>query len=62
MQISISKSDYASMLVLIDRCVSVIQNGSPSLREYNYARRLRLIRKKIERTNSKNLKNHDKER
>lgn len=51
MQINISKTDYASLLTLIDRCTAIVQAESPSLRDYNAARRLRLIKKKIERRN-----------
>ena len=51
MQITISKSDYESLLTLIDRCTAIVQAGNPSLRDYNAARRLRLIKKKMERRN-----------
>lgn len=51
MQIEISKYDYTSLLSLIDKCASVIQEKQPTNREYNYARRLRLIKKKMERKN-----------
>ena len=51
MQINISKTDYTSLLTLIDKCVTAVQGNNPTLREYNCARRLRLIKKKIERNN-----------
>ena len=51
MKIDVSKTDYNTLLVLIDKCTAIIQNGSYTLRDYNAARRLRLIKKKIERKN-----------
>jgi len=51
MQITISKQDYGSLLSLIDKCTAIVQDKEPTNREYNYARRLRLIRKKMERNN-----------
>lgn len=53
MQINISKTDYSSLLSLIDKVCMTVQAGNPSDREYNEARRLRLIKKKIIRINSK---------
>ena len=57
MDIRISKSDYITMLDLIDKCTAIIQDKQPTIREYNYARRLRLIRKKLSRINKLCAKN-----
>ena len=54
MQIRISKTDLNDLVTLIDKCTSIIQEKQPTLREYNAARRLRLIRKKIIRINKLN--------
>jgi len=62
MNIRISKSDYASLLTLIDRCTAIVQQSQPTLRDYNAARRLKLIRKKIERTNIKNIEYGEKDK
>ena len=57
MDIRISKSDYMAMLDLIDKCTAIVQEKQPTIREYNYARRLRLIRKKLSRINKLCAKN-----
>ena len=49
MQITISKSDFQALVTLIDKCTAIVQDKQPTLREYNYARRLRLIKKKMVR-------------
>ena len=54
MQISISKTDLASLMSLIDKCTTMVQDKSTTLREYNAARRLKLIKKKIVRINKLN--------
>ena len=51
MNIEISKSDYKALVDLAEKCITAIQNKQYSLREYNQARRLRLIIKKIQRNN-----------
>ncbi len=51
MQIEIGKTDYKALLELAEKCVCLVQSKSPTNREYNAARRLRLIIKKIERKN-----------
>lgn len=51
MNIEISKSDYKALVDLADKCVTAIQNKQCTLREYNQARRLRIIIKKIQRNN-----------
>ena len=54
MQIDISKTDYGNLLSLIDKVCETVQRGDASLRDYNNARRLRLIKKKIIRKNKTN--------
>ena len=51
MDINISKSDYKSILSLIDKAVAIIKSNPSSTREYNVARQLGNIRKKLERNN-----------
>lgn len=51
MNIEISKSDYKALVDLAEKCVAAIQAQQCTLREYNQARRLRLIIKKIQRNN-----------
>lgn len=51
MNIDISKSDYKALVDLAEKCSAAIQHGQYTLREYNQARRLRLIIKKIQRNN-----------
>ena len=52
MKIEISKSDYDDLMSLIDRAVNIIYSRRPPDREYNVARRLRNVRRRIERRNS----------
>lgn len=52
MNIEISKSDFKALVDLAEKCVTAIQSKQCSLREYNQARRLRLIIKKIQRNNA----------
>lgn len=47
MNIQITKTDYKSLLDLTEKCVVFVQGHNPTLREYNQARRLRLVMKKI---------------
>ena len=49
MEITISKTDFNALMTLIDRCTAIIQDKQPTIREYNAARRLRLIKKKMAR-------------
>lgn len=57
MQIEISKTDYKSMMVLIDKAVSIIKSDNPKPRDYNVARQLGILKKKLEkRNNSINIK------
>ena len=51
MKIEVSKTDMNALFTLIDKCAAIIQDGQPTLREYNYARRLRLVKKAIIRKN-----------
>ena len=51
MNIDIRKSDYKALVDLAEKCSSAIQHGQYTLLEYNEARRLRLIIKKIQRNN-----------
>jgi len=52
MDIQISKSDYADLLSLIDKAYGIIVQNSPPPRDYNVARRLRIIGRKLERRNA----------
>jgi len=51
MEIQISKSDYAALMSLIDKAYGIITRNNPPPREYNVARRLRIIRRKLEKRN-----------
>ena len=50
--LNISKQDYADLLALIDKAYGIIVQHSPPPREYNVARRLRLIGRKLEKRNA----------
>jgi hypothetical protein len=50
MEIYISKTNYKLLCELIDKAVAIIQQGNPSNREYNIARRLRLTKNAIVRS------------
>lgn len=56
MKFDISKTDYKSLLELGEKCVCIVQSKNPSIREYNTARRLRMLIKKLERKNKNNEK------
>ena len=47
MNIQIAKTDYKALLDLTEKCVVFVQGHNPTLKEYNQARRLRLVMKKI---------------
>lgn len=51
MQIEISKSDYKALLELSERCVAIIKSKEPTIREYNAARRLGLVIRKLQKKN-----------
>ena len=51
MQLEISKTDYYNLMLLIDKVCQTAQSGKASTKEYNAARRLKIIKKKIERRN-----------
>ena len=51
MQIEISKSDYKALLDLSERCVAIIKSKEPTIREYNAARRLGLVIRKLQKKN-----------
>ena len=56
MQIEISKTDYKSMMTLIDKAVVIIKSDTRKPREYNVARQLGILKRKVEkRNNSINL-------
>ena len=56
MQIEISKTDYKSMMTLIDKAVGIIKSDTRKPREYNVARQLGILKRKVEkRNNSINL-------
>lgn len=54
MKLEISKTDYKALLELGEKCVAFVQGHNPTLREYNSARRLRMLIKKLERKNKNN--------
>ncbi len=47
MQIDVSKTNWDSMMSLIDKAVTIIQQGNPTNKEYNVARQLRQTKKSI---------------
>lgn len=47
MQIDVSKTNWDSMMSLIDKAVTIIQQGNPTNKEYNIARQLRQTKKCI---------------
>ena len=49
MEINISKTNYKLLCELIDKAVVIIQQRNSSNREYNIARRLRLMKNAIVR-------------
>lgn len=53
MQMEISKTDFEKMISLIDKACTIIKSGNPKPKEYNVARQLYLIKKKLERKNGK---------
>jgi hypothetical protein len=57
MQIEISKTNYELLMTLIDKSVAIIQQKSPTTKEYNVARLLRQTKckiiRKIEKSNGK---------
>lgn len=55
MNIEISKTDYHSLSSLIDKAVGIIQNKNPTNQEYNVARMLRQVKKKILKKNEKTI-------
>ena len=58
MQINISNTDLKALCTLIDKCTEIVQEKQPTLKEYNYARRLRLVKKAIIRKNRINISNN----
>lgn len=53
MEIPISKTDFEKMMILVDKACSIIKAGNPKPREYNVARQLYLIKRKVEKKNGK---------
>lgn len=49
MEIPISKTDYEKMMSLIDKACTIIKSGNPTTKEYNVARQLWLIKKKLDK-------------
>lgn len=47
MQIDVSKTNWDSMMSLIDKAVTIIQQSNPTNKEYNVARQLRQTKKSI---------------
>jgi hypothetical protein len=52
MYIEISKSDFKALMSLTEKAISIIKSGSPPPREYNVARQLGLLKRKINRRNN----------
>lgn len=52
MQIEISKTDYKQLTSLIDKAVTIIKSDSRKPREYNVARQLGILKRKIEKRNT----------
>lgn len=55
--VEISEYTNKQLMSLIDRACVIIKGKSPTPREYNVARQLWLIKRKIERINLKSKKN-----
>lgn len=53
MEIPISKTDYEKMMSLIDKACTIIKSGAPTPKEYNVARQLSQLKKKIDKKNGK---------
>ena len=53
MQINISKTDFNALVMLIDKCTAIVKEKQPTTKEYNYARRLSLIKKKMVRSHER---------
>ena len=51
MKIDISKTDFKALVELAEKCATSIQSKQCSLREFNQARRLKIIIKKLQRNN-----------
>jgi hypothetical protein len=51
MEIWISKSDLATLMRGIDKCVAIIKAKEPTTREYNAARMLMNVKRAIMRKN-----------
>ena len=51
MKIDISKTDFKALVELAEKCATAIQGKQCSLREFNQARRLKVIIKKLQRNN-----------
>ncbi len=57
MKIEVSKTDWSTLLTLIDKAVAIIQGASPRCRDYNIARRLRNVKNDIVRKNERHSNN-----
>ena len=53
MEIPISKTDFEKLMLLVDKACTIIKSGNPKPKEYNVARQLYLIKRKVERKNGK---------
>lgn len=51
MELNISKSDLATLMRGIDKCVAIIKAKEPTTREYNAARMLMNVKRAIIRKN-----------
>ena len=52
MELNISKSDLATLMRGIDKCVAIIKAKEPTTREYNAARMLMNVKRAIMRKNN----------
>jgi len=59
MQLEISRTNYETLMTLIDKAAAIIKQNNPSNREYNVARRLlqtkRNIIRQIEKRNGRQV-------
>lgn len=52
MQIEISKTDLKAWMSLTEKAISIIKSGNPPPRDYNVARKLGLLKRKIDKRNN----------
>lgn len=52
MQIEISNTDYKQLMSLVDKAVTIIKADNRKPRNYNVARQLGILKRKIEKRNN----------